>query len=102
SLALTPNYDWVLAHVQVLVANGLAAEAMDRMQRLLPAYQRSDSPPGIGVIAHAAYVSVESARQAGLPRNADVETAAAALVDRASLGLDFAAQCSPYGHSTPV
>ncbi len=65
-----PNSDWVLLHIQVLLANGLPDEALQRVRRWLPLFAESDCAPVRGTMAHAAYLAVESARRAGLPEHA--------------------------------
>ncbi len=65
-----PQLGLVLLHVQVLLANGLPDEALQRVRRWLPLFAESDCAPVRGTMAHAAYLAVESARRAGLPEHA--------------------------------
>jgi DNA-binding CsgD family transcriptional regulator/tetratricopeptide (TPR) repeat protein len=102
SLAGLPNPDWVLLHIEVLVANDLAEEALARGLGWLAAFAESDNALSRGVVAHAAYLAIELARRKGLP---DVDRAVAeadAFFGHMQGAVDFAWQCSLLGHSTSV
>ncbi len=101
-LASTPNSDWVLLHVQVLLANGLPDEALQRVRRCLPLFAESDCAPLRGTMAHAAYLAVESARRAGLPDTEDATDDADRLLGLMEGALDFPSQCSYLGYSVPA
>ena len=100
--ASTPNADWVLLHVQVLLANGLPDEALRRVRNLLPLFADSDCAPIRGTMAHAAYLAVESARRAGLPETEEVTNEADQLLGLMEGALDFPSQCSYLGYSVPA
>ena len=100
--ASTPNADWVLLHVQVLLANGLPDEALRRVRNWLPLFADSDCAPIRGTMAHAALLAVESARRAGLPETDGVANEADRLLALMEGALDFPSQCSYLGYSVPA
>ena len=100
--ASTPNADWVLLHVQVLLANGLADEALRKVRNWLPLFAESDGAPIRGTMAHAAYLAVEAARRAGSPETEDVTKEAGRLLALMEGDLDFPSQCSYLGYSVPA
>ena len=101
-LASTPNSDWVLLHVQVLLANGLPGEALRRVRNWLPLFADSDCAPVRGTMAHAAYLAVEAARRGGLPGTAAVTEETDRLLGLMEGALDFPSQCSYLGYSVPA
>jgi DNA-binding CsgD family transcriptional regulator/tetratricopeptide (TPR) repeat protein len=101
-VASVPNYEWTLMHVQVLLANGLVAEALERSQDWLRLFADSDGVTGRGVIAHAAYLAIEAGRRLGLVDAEALSFEADQFLARHEKVLDFTAQCSFLGYSTPV
>jgi DNA-binding CsgD family transcriptional regulator/tetratricopeptide (TPR) repeat protein len=101
-MAALPNAEWVLLHIQVLVANGRADEAVRRMRTWTREFSQSDSAVVRGLLAHAAYLAVEAGRADGVT---DVEVL---LADADTFWapddgrLEPEAQRSFLGYGTPV
>jgi DNA-binding CsgD family transcriptional regulator len=102
AMASMPNYDWVVLHCQVLVANGLAGEAINRMREWLRQFAHSDGALGRAVVAHGAYLAVEAGRRQGLPYAEELLAEADAFYAAMEGVVDVPGHRSFLGHSTPV
>ncbi len=102
AMASMPNYDWVLVHVQVLVANRLAQEAIDRMRDWLRQFAHSDSALGRAVVAHGAYLATEAGRDQGIAESDELLAETDLFFGAMEGALGDAGQRSFLGHSTPV
>ncbi len=98
--ASTPNADWVLLHVQVLLANDLP-ERLRRVRNLLPLFADSDCAPIRGTMALAAYL--RSSPLAGrLPETDEVTNEADQLLCLMEVALVFPSLCSYLGYIVPA
>ncbi len=97
-----PNYEWTLMHIQVLLANGLAAEALERAREWLTRFADSDGIVGRGPVAHGAYLAVEAGQRAGLAEAELVLEQADAVSAKYDGQLAPDAQRSFLGYSTPA
>ena len=87
SVAVLPDYDEVLQHVEVLVASGLAREALDIAREFAGVLGDADGPSAQGGIAGFAYAAVAAARAAGLPDDDELLTRADALLAQAAASI---------------
>jgi DNA-binding CsgD family transcriptional regulator/tetratricopeptide (TPR) repeat protein len=102
SVASSPNYDWTILHVEVLLANGLVEEALERSREWLGLFEHSDGVAGRGVVVHAAYLAIEAGRRAGLPEAEELVATADAFLATYEGELGDEAVRSFLGHSTSV
>ena len=77
----------MLQHVEVLVANGLAQEALDIAREFAAVMGDADGPFAQGGIAGFAYAAVAGARGAGLPDDDELLARADDLLDRADAAI---------------
>jgi DNA-binding CsgD family transcriptional regulator len=100
-VASVPNYEWTLMHVQVLLANGLVAEALERSAEWLTLFEHSDGIVGRGPVVHGAYLAVEAGRRAGLAQAEEVLVQADRFLATYDGALPVEGQRSFLGYSTP-
>ena len=101
-VASVPNYEWTLMHVQVLLANGLVDEALERCRDWLMLFEGSDGVVGRGVVVHGAYLAVEAGRRAGLPDAEELLGQADRFLAKYDGIVTVDAHRSFLGYSTPV
>jgi DNA-binding CsgD family transcriptional regulator len=82
-----PNYHEVLLHLEVLVGNGLVEEAQHVAWAYLEAFADTDAPIGQGIIAHAGWLALDAARQAGVALDTNLRDRCDAMLARAVDGL---------------
>ncbi|MBF4762558.1 AAA family ATPase, partial [Nocardioides islandensis] len=99
---IPPDGEWMVPHIQVLLANGLVDEALTSAEQWLDMFEQSDSPVGCGLVAHLAYLAIEAAERTGAGSADHLVSAADVLLARAETGLDGDARRSFLGHSTSV
>ena len=81
---LLPYHDMVEQHVEVLVANGLAEEALDAAVEFMSVLGESDGPSTQAGIACFAYTAIAAARAAGLPYDDELLAKADGLLAQAT------------------
>jgi DNA-binding CsgD family transcriptional regulator len=101
-VASVPNYEWTLMHIQVLLANRLVAEALERSRDWLGLFAHSDGVPGRGPVVHGAYLAIEAGRRAALPGSEELMEQADRFLARYEGSLGVEAQRSFLGYSTPA
>jgi DNA-binding CsgD family transcriptional regulator len=101
-VASVPNYEWTLMHIQVLLANGLVQEALERSREWLDLFAESDGVVGRGPVVHGAYLAVEAGRRAGLDEAETLLEQADRFLAKYDGALGVEARRSFLGYSTPV
>ncbi len=82
--AMLPYHETVQQHIEVLVANGLADEALDIAREFTAAMRDADGPSTQAGIACFAYAAIAAARAAGLLCDDELVATADGLLDQAA------------------
>jgi DNA-binding CsgD family transcriptional regulator/tetratricopeptide (TPR) repeat protein len=83
TVAVLPNYWEIEQHIEVLVANGLADEALETAREYAGVLRDADAPLVQAGTAGFVYLALLAARAAALPADDDLAATAADLLDRA-------------------